>query len=365
MIRRIVFLSILLLAVSVPSGAYDPRSVVISLERGPCYGTCPVYRVTLYGDGTVRYDGTNHVRVMGSQAAVIAPERVKALIDEIERSGFYNLRDDYTEVSVTDAPSAVLYTAVNGRKKQVRHYLGDFNAPGVLETIESRIDETAGVQRWTAVTAPSTGKTALSKEIPAAAAPVSVPVSGAAMAQDTERQKIALRRAIASSLRDEAYALQQNGQLRDAVIRYRQSLVYWPDTGLESYIAPLEKRMGFTVSQYRPQSAQTAEIKQGAGHAASKRGVVHATIRNRSAQDIHIQTRGEPSEAATLVRAGEVLIRPVQLAANGEVTFVASRNGQAIASRIWYGNPDSTSIVPAALYDDNLSDKLLVMTGLR
>ena len=365
MIRRIVFLSILLLSVSVPSGAYDPRSVVISLERGPCYGTCPVYRVTIYGDGTVRYDGTNHVRVTGSQAAVIAPERVKALIDEIERSGFFNLRDDYTEVSVTDAPSAVLYAAVNGRKKQVRHYLGDFKAPGVLETIESRIDETAGVQRWTAVAAPSTGRTASSKEIPAAAAPVSVPVSGSAIAQDTERQKIALRRAIASSLRDEAYALQQNGQLRDAVIRYRQSLVYWPDTGLESYIAPLEKRTGFTVSQYRPQSAQTAEIKQGAGHAASKRGVVHATIRNRSAQDIHIQTRGEPSEAATLVRAGEVLIRPVQLAANGEVTFVVSRNGQAIASRSWYGNPDSTSIVPAALYDDNLSDKLLVMTGLR
>ena len=117
MIRRIVFLSILLLSVSVPSSAYDPHSVIISLERGPCYGTCPVYRVTIYGDGTVRYDGTNHVRVTGSQAAVIAPERVKALIDEIEWSGYFNLRDDYSEVGVTDQPSAVLYAAVNGRKK--------------------------------------------------------------------------------------------------------------------------------------------------------------------------------------------------------------------------------------------------------
>jgi hypothetical protein len=54
MIRRIVILSFILLALSVPSGAHDPRSVVIDLARGPCYGTCPVYGVTIYGDGTVR-----------------------------------------------------------------------------------------------------------------------------------------------------------------------------------------------------------------------------------------------------------------------------------------------------------------------
>jgi len=365
MIRRIALLSFIMLALSVPSGAYDPRSVVIGLERGPCYGTCPVYGVTIYGDGTVRYNGANHVRVKGSQTAVIAPERVKALIDEIERSGFFNLRDDYIEVSVTDAPSAVLYAAVNGKKKQVRHYLGDFKAPAVLEAIESRIDETAGVQRWTADAVPSADRTASSKEIPATAAPVPVPGSGSTIAQDTERQKITLRRTIATSLRDEAYALQQKGQLRDAVIRYRQSLVYWPDTGLETYIAPLEKRTGFTVSQYRPQALQAVEFKQGTEHATSKRGVVYATIRNRSDQDIHIQARGEPPEAATQLRAGEILIRPVRLAPNGEVIFLVSRNGKAIASRSWFGSPDSPYIVPAVLYDDNLNDKLLVMTGLR
>jgi len=42
-----------------------------------------------------------------------------------------------------------------------------------------------------------------------------------------------------------------------------------------------------------------------------------------------------------------------------------SRNGKAIASRSWFGSPDSPYIVPAVLYDDNLNDKLLVMTGLR
>jgi len=84
-----------------------------------------------------------------------------------------------------------------------------------------------------------------------------------------------------------------------------------------------------------------------------------------STQDIHIRARGEASEAATPVRAGEILIRPVQLAPNGEVTFLVSRNGRAVASRSWSGSPDSTYIVPAVLYDDPANGKLLVMTGLR
>jgi len=68
-----------------------------------------------------------------------------------------------------------------------------------------------------------------------------------------------------------------------------------------------------------------------------------------STQGIHIQARGEASEAATLVRAGEILIRPVQLAPNGEVTFIASRNGRAIASRSRTGNPESPYRIPAVL----------------
>ena len=151
MFRWIALFAFLLCIVPVAPAAYDPQSVVIRIERGPCFGTCPVYRVTLYGDGTVRYDGKDHVSARGSQTAVIAPEKVKELAGEIERSGFFNLRDFYTEVSVTDAPTVVLYVAVDGKKKQVKHYLGDFKAPKTLETIETRIDEVAGTGRWTGI----------------------------------------------------------------------------------------------------------------------------------------------------------------------------------------------------------------------
>lgn len=183
---------------------------------------------------------------------------------------------------------------------------------------------------------------------------------------DAERQKIAIRRSVATSLRDEAYALQQKGQLREAAIRYRQSLVYWPDSGLESFIVPLEKKAGFTAAQYRPQDTLQDTLQATASTPpAAKPGIVFATVRNRSNLDIAIRTRGETPESATVVRAGEILIRPVQPAANGEVMFYAERNGQAIVSRSWYGDPRSTGLVPAVLYDDGHPERLVVMTGLR
>lgn len=181
-----------------------------------------------------------------------------------------------------------------------------------------------------------------------------------AIAEETERQKLALRRAVATGIRDEAYALQQKGQIRDAVIRYRQSLVYWPDTGLESYIGPLEQRAGFQPSQYKPEKRQVA-----AGGAAPGPARLYATVRNRSARDITLAVRGEAPEAATTVRAGEIRIRPVSPGAGGEAIFEVSRDGRVLETRTWKGNPGSTSVVPALLYDDSLQGRLFVMTGLR
>jgi hypothetical protein len=370
------FFTLAILAICNPSAAYDPQSVVISLERGPCFGSCPVYRVTMYGDGTVRYDGMDHVRTRGSQTAVISSGTVKQLVDEIERIGFFTLRDSYTEVSVTDAPTVVLSVAADGKKKRLKHYLGDFKAPKTLEAIETRIDEVAGTGRWTSSTstpistqtAPGTVAAGSAKGLPgieekalAGEAAVPAPAIGA----ETEQKKIALHRAVASSLRDEAYAFQLKGQLRDAVIRYRQSLVWWPDAGLETYVEPLERKAGFDAIQYRPQGPQVAAAQAGSAAGVNKPGRVFATIRNRSTQDVIITASGETQDAAGRVRAGEILLRPVQLAPNGEITFMALRNGQTLATRKWRGNPASTSVVPSVLYDDNLQDRLVVMTGLR
>ena len=41
------------------------KEVVITLERTACFGVCPVYKLTIYGDGRVLYDGIRFVRTEG------------------------------------------------------------------------------------------------------------------------------------------------------------------------------------------------------------------------------------------------------------------------------------------------------------
>jgi hypothetical protein len=43
----------------------------ITLERVGCLGSCPDYKVTILGDGSVQYDGRAYVRTEGVQKKTI------------------------------------------------------------------------------------------------------------------------------------------------------------------------------------------------------------------------------------------------------------------------------------------------------
>ena len=70
--------------------------VTITLERTACYGTCPVYKLTITGDGMVVYEGRDFVEVKGEQTSSISPAQVQDLVDAFEQANFLSLHD-YTE----------------------------------------------------------------------------------------------------------------------------------------------------------------------------------------------------------------------------------------------------------------------------
>ena len=71
----------------------DEKSITaISLSRGPCYGPCPVYRVTLSKVGHSAYIGESHTDRVGPHHGRLAPERFDGLVGAILRLGFTDLR---------------------------------------------------------------------------------------------------------------------------------------------------------------------------------------------------------------------------------------------------------------------------------
>jgi hypothetical protein len=130
-----------------------PPDFQITLERTACFGTCPVYKVSIDAGGAVTYDGTEFVRVTGRQTARVQRAQVAALLEAAKRIGFFELRDEYRTVrnadgshtEVTDLPTAFVTIVARGRTKRVEDYYG---APDGLRALEQLVDDTARTNRW-------------------------------------------------------------------------------------------------------------------------------------------------------------------------------------------------------------------------
>ena len=122
---------------------------VITLERTACFGVCPVYTVKMQGDGAVTYDGLQFVRVPGAHAWTVDPAAVLALARDMEKAGFFEMKNEYV-MPVTDMPTTYVTLTNGGRTKRIKDYMG---APQALTEIEARIDEISGAKGYVRVSA--------------------------------------------------------------------------------------------------------------------------------------------------------------------------------------------------------------------
>jgi hypothetical protein len=122
--------------------------MVAKLSRGACYGTCPIYTLTVKADGTVNFDGTKYTETIGRADGRIDDEKLKALLQEFKTADFFGLDDDYTSGDCsTDQPTVSTALTINGETKEIKHDTG-CEAPGELDTLEQRIDDVVGSAKW-------------------------------------------------------------------------------------------------------------------------------------------------------------------------------------------------------------------------
>ncbi|MFZ0739572.1 MAG: TonB family protein [Candidatus Acidiferrales bacterium] len=139
---------------------------VVTLERGGCYGSCPVYRLKIKRDGTVEYEGDSYVFLQGNHRARISKDEVNQLLADFRSADYFSLDDKYiyrrpTEILLrsqgcsnklswqygmtTDLPSTLTSITIDSKTKQVVDYDG---APPALRQLETQIDELAHSARW-------------------------------------------------------------------------------------------------------------------------------------------------------------------------------------------------------------------------
>jgi Domain of unknown function (DUF6438) len=124
-----------------------------TLTRGACFGTCPVYTVSIDAGGKVTFEGGPSTRRGGHQPCVgpqtwrIPLSSVAALRARIDRADFFSLQDRY-QGPVRDLPVHAVTVTRNGRTKTVAELAGDMvGMPKAVIEIETAIDKASGDAR--------------------------------------------------------------------------------------------------------------------------------------------------------------------------------------------------------------------------
>ena len=126
----------------------DPDTL-ITLRRSECFGVCPAYSLSVSGEGTVSYVGTSYVKVQGVASSQVSVSQVQELVNEMWDAGYFDMVEPSPcNSSITDAPSVITSLRLGPQTHRVEHYRGNPCSPRSLTTIEDRIDEVTGSDRW-------------------------------------------------------------------------------------------------------------------------------------------------------------------------------------------------------------------------
>jgi len=102
-----------------PSPPQDLSDVVITLERTPCFGSCPVYSVTIRGDGRVEYIGKKFVRLTGRQDINVPVYKIQELVQQFYDIDYFSMKDVYKSKSYE------VIDLKTGKKEMMTEFISD------------------------------------------------------------------------------------------------------------------------------------------------------------------------------------------------------------------------------------------------
>ena len=149
-------------AADTPPAVSQTRGDSIVLERTPCFGRCPVYRVRIDRDGHVLFESRNPDEAGRVAEAQVDAAAVRQLFTDALSFEKDSLpadlmgKEPYCAVAATDHSYVIVEYYESDRQWRVRDYLGcheTMNEAGRpvltrLRKLEADIDTVAGTQRW-------------------------------------------------------------------------------------------------------------------------------------------------------------------------------------------------------------------------
>lgn len=122
-------------------------SLFFALDRTPCFGRCPTYKVRIYEGGSATYEGIRSVEREGRFTGRVDRALMDALYARATAIGFFDMQDRY-DAQVTDLPSTIIRVKANGQDKQV---VGRVGTPPAFKAFATYADSLLNTVDWVKV----------------------------------------------------------------------------------------------------------------------------------------------------------------------------------------------------------------------
>jgi len=123
---------------------------VIEMSKGPCYGRCPVFTLTVYENGIASYEGERYTDRLGTYVKKLEKGEMQRLLGEFKRANIWQFRDSYRG-RIPDMQSVTITYREGGKKKSVT---GKEIRPNAIKWLETQLDRIAQSEGWILKEAP-------------------------------------------------------------------------------------------------------------------------------------------------------------------------------------------------------------------
>jgi hypothetical protein len=118
----------------------------IQFDAGPCYGSCPVFKMSVSADGSASYQAKIFNRDTGYFITVIKKSSLDSLCKLVAKANVPQLKNEYS-VNASDFPAYTLYVSFkNGTAKTIADY--GPSGPPELKAVYEKIFSLREYQDW-------------------------------------------------------------------------------------------------------------------------------------------------------------------------------------------------------------------------
>lgn len=122
----------------------DATGVVAAIEKGSCFGKCPVYAMKIDKTGKVMYEGRINTKKLGKYTKQLTKKELTTIVKAFESANFMTLPNEYAS-DIPDLPSTMLYYSNGSTNKEV---VGKTNRPTNVMQLQYMLEKIADSEDW-------------------------------------------------------------------------------------------------------------------------------------------------------------------------------------------------------------------------